>query len=84
MPEMVRFRPEIEPVVRLLEETPRERIIEIGVIQLKKGLSYKDLLAGLFLAGIRNIKPRPVGFQFHAVLVVNSAHLASASSPARW
>ena len=30
---------------------------------------------GLFLAGIRNVKPRPVGFKFHAVLVINSAHL---------
>ena len=32
------------------------------------------------LAGVRGIKPRPVGFQFHAVLVVNSAHLASLAS----
>ncbi|HTD87111.1 MAG TPA: hypothetical protein VK850_11090, partial [Candidatus Binatia bacterium] len=30
---------------------------------------------------VRNIQPRPVGFKFHAVLVVNSAHLASLSSP---
>jgi hypothetical protein len=33
------------------------------------------------LAGVRNIQPRPVGFKFHAVLVVNSAHLASLDSP---
>src|SRR5205814_4654870 len=26
-------------------------------------------------------KPRPVGFKFHAVLVINSAHLASLNSP---
>jgi hypothetical protein len=38
------------------------------------------------LAGVRSIKPRPVGFKFHAVLVVNSAHLASlaASDTDRW
>ena len=30
---------------------------------------------------MRNIQPRPVGFKFHSVLVVNSAHLASLSSP---
>ena len=35
--------------------------------QLKDGLSYRSLLAGLFLAGIRNIKPRPVGFKFNTV-----------------
>ncbi|MBC9889188.1 MAG: hypothetical protein F7B06_04910, partial [Opitutae bacterium] len=38
-------------------------------------------LAALFLAGVRNIQPSPVGFKFHAVLVVNSAHLASLNSP---
>jgi hypothetical protein len=35
---------------------------------------------------VRNIQPRPIGFKFHAVLVVNSAHLASLASPdsERW
>jgi hypothetical protein len=79
-PEMVKFRPEIEPVVRLIEDTPRDRALEVVISQLKKGLSYKDLLAGLFLAGIRNIKPRPVGFKFHAVMVINSAHVLGQSS----
>ena len=74
-PEAVRFRPEIEPVVRWIEETPRDRALEVAVEHLKDGLSYRDLLAGLFLAGIRNIKPHPVGFKFHAVMVINSAHL---------
>jgi hypothetical protein len=44
------------------------------------------LLAALLLAGVRNIQPRPVGFKFHAVLVIHSAHLASLASPEtdRW
>ena len=75
LPEMVRYRPEIEPVVRWIEDTPREQVFEKAVAELKAGLSYRELLAGLFLAGIRNIKPRPVGFKFHAVMVINSAHL---------
>ncbi len=74
-PEIVKFRPEIEPAVRLLEETPREKALEVVIERLKNGLSYRELMAGLFLAGIRNIKPRPVGFKFHAVMVINSAHL---------
>jgi hypothetical protein len=82
----VQFRPEIEPLVRSLEETPRERLLEEVAARIKRGLSYKELLAGLLLAGVRNIQPRPVGFKFHAVLVVNSAHLASLASPKseRW
>ncbi|RUL83098.1 hypothetical protein [Tautonia sociabilis] len=80
-PEAVRFRPEIEPVVRWIEETPRDRILEAAVEHLGGGLSYRELLSGLFLAGIRNIKPRPVGFKFHAVMVINSAHLLGQSAP---
>src|SRR5438034_3784755 len=79
-PDIVRFDPEIEPLVRLLEDTPRERVLEEVAARLKRGLTYRELLAALLLAGVRNIQPRPVGFKFHAVLVVNSAHLASISS----
>lgn len=74
-PDCARFRPEIEPVVRWIEQTPRDRAFEVALAELQKGLSYRDLMAGLFLAGIRNIKPRPVGYKFHAVMVINSAHL---------
>jgi hypothetical protein len=81
-PDAVRFRPEIEPVVRWIEETPRDRAIERALAELKGGLSYRDLLGGVFLAAIRNIKPRPVGFKFHAVMVVNSAHLLGQSAAA--
>ena len=40
-----------------------EQVFEKAVAQLKEGPTYRSLLAGLFLAGIRNIKPRPVGFK---------------------
>src|SRR5438094_10227690 len=80
-PDIVRFDPEIEPLVRFLEATPRERLLEEVAARIKRGLSYPELLAALLLAGVRNIQPQPVGFKFHSVLVVNSAHLASLSSP---
>jgi len=80
-PEAVRFGPGIEPLVRLVEDTPRERLLEEMASRIRRGLSYREVLAALLLAGVRNIQPRPVGFKFHAVLVVNSAHLASVSSP---
>ncbi len=85
-PKIVRFQPEIEPLVRLLEDTPREQLIEEVAARIKKGTSYREVLTALLLAGVRNVQPRPVGFKFHAVLVVNSAHLASLSSPdeLRW
>ncbi len=79
--DLVQFSPEIEPMVRLLEETPRSRLLEEVAYRIKTGTRYREVLAALFLAGVRNIQPRPVGFKFHAVLVVNSAHLASLNSP---
>lgn len=80
-PHLVRFHPEIEPLVRLLEDTSRERVLEEVASRVKRGLSYREVLAALLLAGVRSVQPRPVGFKFHAVLVVNSAHLASLASP---
>jgi len=81
--DIVRFGPDIEPLVRLLEDTPRERVLEAVAARIKTGLPYTQLLAAIMLAGMRNIQPRPIGFKFHAVLVVNSAHLASLNSPDR-
>src|SRR5687767_529692 len=80
-PRLVHLHPEIEPLVRLLEETPRDRVLEEVAGRIKRGVTYREIIAALMLAGVRNIQPRPVGFKFHAVLVVNSAHLASLASP---
>ncbi|RMF37477.1 MAG: hypothetical protein D6753_17510 [Planctomycetota bacterium] len=83
----VRFSPDIEPLVQLLEETPRGKVVETFAARVRAGTSYREVLAALLLAGVRNVQPRPsVGFKFHAVLVVNSAHLASlaASESDRW
>lgn len=79
---VVKLRPEIEPLVKLLEETPRSRVLEEVASRIRRGVSYQEVLAALLLAGVKNIQPRPaVGFKFHAVLVVNSAHIASLASP---
>lgn len=72
----------IEPLVRLIEETPRQKLLEQIGSRIRSGTSYQEVLAALLLAGIRNVQPRPsVGFKFHCVLVVNSCHLASMAGP---
>lgn len=86
-PAAVKFQPEIEPLVRLLEDTPRGRVLEEVADRLRNGTTYREVVTAVQLAGVRNVQPRPsVGFKFHAVLVVNSAHLAAQSSPEsdRW
>ena len=84
---MVRFRPEIEPLVRLIEDSPRSQVLDKVQSEIKAGRSYRELLAAMFLAGIRNVQPRPaVGFKFHCVLVVYATHQASlaAGDTQRW
>lgn len=85
-PGMVKLCPDIEPLVRMIEATPRERLIEEIVGRIRGGLGYQPLLASLLLAGVRTIHARPVGFEFHCVLVVHSAHLAAmaARGEDRW
>src|SRR5208337_1570680 len=62
-PGTVPLQPDIEPLVSLLEDTPRERLLEVVGARIRRGLNYHQLLAALLLAGVRNIQPRPaVGF----------------------
>lgn len=77
---------DVEGLVRLIEESPRDRVLESIAERLRQGASYQQILSAVMLAGVRGIQPRPVGFKFHAVLVVNSAHLASlaAADRDRW
>jgi hypothetical protein len=81
-PDIVKFRPEIEPLVGLIERAPRDQCAGMVVEQLRRGVSYRQILAALFLAGIRNVNPRPPGFALHCVFVIHSAHLMSLEAPA--
>ncbi len=74
---MARVAADIEPLVRLIEDTDQAQLIQAVAERVRGGTSYQQLLGAVMLAGVRGIQPRPVGFKFHAVLVVNSAHLAS-------
>lgn len=80
---IVPLQADIEPLVRLIEETERNTLLEIVAQRIRGGTSYQELLGALMLAGVRGIQPRPVGFKFHAVLVVNSAHLATVAATDR-
>jgi len=77
---------DLEPIVRLIEDTPRDRLTDIVIERIRQGTTYQELFSAGVLAGVRGIRPRPVGFKFHAVLVMNSAHLASlaAENRDRW
>lgn len=78
---IVRFTPDIERLVRLLEETPKNQCIDAVAGELRRGLGYRPFLAALFLAGIRNVNPQPPGFKFHCVMVIEACHRLSLELP---
>src|SRR5437588_6727119 len=80
-PRSVRWGTGLEPLVCVIEDTSREKLLEEIAVRVRKGLAYNELLASLFVAAVRNVQPRPVGFKFHAVLAINAAHQASLSGP---
>ena len=50
--DFVRFGSNIEPLIRLTEETARSVCVEVLAGGLKAGRSYRELLSSLFLARI--------------------------------
>lgn len=82
-PNLVRLSPDIEPIVRVIEETPRERVFEAAAALLRSGIGYRQLMAALYLAGIRNVDSRSAGSRFHCVYVIHSAHELALESPAQ-
>ena len=82
-PDLVRFGPDIEPVVKLIEETPREKCIGVMIEQLRKGLPYRQFLAALYLAAIRAAKWHGgIHGYDHSAYLVHSANQLSLDLPA--
>jgi len=74
----VRYGADIEPIVRLIEETPAERCTEVMVEQLRRGLSYRDFMAALLLAGLRN--GSDLGY-YHCIYMIHAANQLSLDAP---
>lgn len=48
-PDLVQLRPEIIPLIKLIEQTPRERCPEMLSGQLRNGVPFRELMAAAFL-----------------------------------
>ena len=60
-------------LVKMLEESARERLPGELTRMIRSGLRCEDLLAALVLAATRNVQPYPdVGFKYHAVMMLRS------------
>ncbi len=81
-PSILRLAAELEPLAQLFESTDRDKCPALLAEELKKGTPLRQLMAALFLAGIRNVNPRPPGFALHCVFVMHSAHQLSLEASA--
>ena len=65
-------------LLKLLEDSSRERLPRELVRLIHGGLHYEELLAALSLAATRNVQPYPdVGFKYHSVMMLRSIHLTT-------
>lgn len=81
-PELVAFSPEIEPLVRRIENVAREKAPDLLAEELRRGTPYRMLLSAVYLAGVRNVNPQPPGFALHCLFVIHSAHQLALDGPA--
>ena len=66
---------------------PRNQLQLWVVDQIRQGrLAKAELLKALLSAGVSHIEPRPVGFKYHAVMMVDAARRlsAQATGPEGW
>ena len=82
-PDLGRFGPATELVVKLIEEAAQDKCVPVFVEQLRKGLPYRQLLAALYLAAIRAARWHGDGIHGydHSAYRVHSAYRRS--RPAR-
>jgi len=66
-PATMRFGPDLEPVVRLIEETSRDKCVAVFIDQLRRGLPYRRFLAAVFFAGVRRHRSHHDVYKIHSV-----------------
>ena len=75
-PDLVQYRPEAMPLVRLIEDAAPEHCAQLAVEQLRSGVPYRDFMAALFLAALRG--PDTIA---HSVYMIHAAHELSLDAP---
>jgi hypothetical protein len=74
--EKIRFGPDLEPVVQLMEQTPREDCVRVFVAELRRGLPYRKFLAASLFAGLRRARSNHEVYKIHAMHQVGMDVLA--------
>ncbi|HEX6810137.1 MAG TPA: hypothetical protein VF384_00815 [Planctomycetota bacterium] len=73
--------PDLGQLITIARSTPRDEMVGKAIALHRGGASWRDLLGAAFLAGVRDVRPRPVGYQFHCVLMTASAYQIAEALP---
>lgn len=66
-----------------LRQTPRAEVFSLAAKAIAAGADHQTLLGAAFIAGVQEIRPRPLGGKLHAVLMAESAFQLAARSSTR-
>jgi hypothetical protein len=72
---------EVGDLAKRIRTSPEAEVFDVCAKAIERGADHKVLLTAAFVAGIHDIRPRPVGSKLHAVMTVESAfQMADAGS----
>ncbi len=72
----------LQTIASALLRSPREKVLDTAFAFLEGGADWRQLLGAVLLAGSQEVRPEPVGFKVHGLMVVGSAYqLAEAMRP---
>lgn len=63
----------VADLAKQFRTTPEAQVFEVCTKAIQSGADHKTLLTAVFVAGVLEIRPRPVGSKLHAVMMVESA-----------
>lgn len=74
---------DLDALAEFVRKTPRGELPGKAAELHRAGTDWRDLLGAAFLAGVRDVEPHPVGFQFHCVMMTASAFQIGRGMPPR-
>ena len=77
-PDLIGYDREIAALAHLMEETPREKCVELMMERFRGGMTYRQFLAALYQAGVT----AQTQYGGHSAFAVCSAHQLSLTMPA--
>jgi hypothetical protein len=76
-------RPALDSLADTFRRTPRDRVLDAAAQAIASGATREVVFGGVFLAGLHDIRPQPVGNALHSVMMVESALVLTDGAAAR-